>query len=414
MHDAAVRTKGRGTATTPDRPCGTHWFVRLLALCFALAGTNPLPVRAQPTPNLPRVVILSTAPRSGRTDVIIQDIGARAPAQPVASFEHLPDAVVKGALIPNSDRVTAIAATDAHNDSSWSASLLLVQPGAPAKQLASDVYEGTRPIVLGNKVYVLRGEPGPEATEAEAAQGRLRVDTLHLDEIDSVSTRRRRVVSLRGYIALIAGALGAELIVYHVGPEGAALRAVEIGTGKLRVLAEPIAPFARAFSIDEEQQALLYSNRDPSGVWQVERIELSRPRAPGPFVPARTTLERSKGGSISAHAWPKRGVVFSEGSAGLRAPSGARAARPTQQLGTGSDELRDFFATDQQTWAVGVHRVKGQFPVAFAVSEEGTNLVEIVAPREAQLDVVGVLPERPRGAAPAPRPRTPRNQEAPR
>ena len=84
--------------------------------------TDPRAATPEATGPLPRVALLATALGGERTELILQAIGAAPAADAVASFDHAPEAVVRGTVAPLAGGVLAIADTSDRRERSWAAS----------------------------------------------------------------------------------------------------------------------------------------------------------------------------------------------------------------------------------------------------------------------------------------------------
>jgi hypothetical protein len=349
------------------------------------------------------VAILSTPPMGEETALLLQPIDSATPVRPSAVIRHLPDSVVRGAVVPQAAAVVAIAATVPKVDPSWGSALLLVAPDREPVPLLENVYQGTRPLVLPDgRVYVLAGVEGAEPTEEQAAAGRLRVDSLDIYEVSLEVGNRRSIFHTEGYIAFLAGALGGEIFVYHVAPGQAQLLAIDVDkpTYPQRVLARPIPPYARDFSVDVQSRSLIFTNRDEANAseWSAQKLDLTRPPAPAPppapgvrVLPrSLVKVDRSSSPEIRAYAWPGQDLAVSKNRAGLEV-KGARALAGV----AGVVVLRDFFMRDSQTWAIALQRQPGELATVVTMRADAnvppTQARSVPTPAGTQIDVAGVL-----------------------
>jgi hypothetical protein len=234
-------------------------------------------------------------------------------------------------------------------DLSFAAVLTVVSPGAPQRLLASQVVLASRPVVMGQRLFVQRGTAGPPTTD-----GTVRVDALELTEVDVGSGRLRTVFSTRGFWTHVAGTFGRELIVYVSEPRGARLVAVHVETLAVRTLLASLAPLAHDFAVDPASKAVFFSIADP-GVerWFVERVDLlsgARSRiAEGDVVALLPTVLP---GGVAFSPGPGRGLSFIGKDTLALAPRGPGFERV-------------HFVVEGL--AVGLHEDPGALPRPFAV-----------------------------------------------
>lgn len=351
-----------------------------IATAFAAQATNPSAVAQSPAPH---VALLLTAPRGDETSLVFQQAGERlSPANPVATLRHLPGGTVKGALMPGSRAVLAVADWESSRDPSWGAALVRVEEGKAPKVLADRVYTNTRPLILADgRVLVTRGRAGAEPKEME---NRLRVDAITIDEIDAASGTARTLHAYSGYLAFLAGALDREAFVYRVGPEGADVVAVDTTSGKVRVLAPSVLPFARDFSVDAETRSLLFTERDErsSQQWVVDRMDVT--------TGARTRLVVGQRMALVPHALPGGRVAFNpEGDKGLTLLLPNGRVLPLRPLGDGVDVMRGLSHDGQ--YAALLHTAPGQLAVPFVVALGTGRAVPVTVPKGMRVDIAGVV-----------------------
>jgi hypothetical protein len=325
----------------------------------------------------PRVALLATAPNGAHTSLYVVRAGEAAPMlAPVATFTHLEGAAVRGAVLPGSDVVVAAADTAPTRDASFAASLFRVAPHAPPQVLCDRVVHASRPLVTAaGRVFVSRGVAGPPLG------GSMRVDDLTIDEIDPATGAARTVHVFSGYLAFLAGARGAEIVVYRIGPGGADLAGVDADTDAVRVIA-PLLPFARDFSIDEAAGAVVFQERDEqdSRMWTVDRLDLA--------TGARTRLHRSASMSLAPFAWPGGGVALSPNGRGGLSLLGAGRLDPAP-LGEGVDMVRA--ASAGGAWVAALHTVAGRLPVPFAVDTRTGAAAALAAPPGVRVEIAGFV-----------------------
>lgn len=264
--------------------------------------------------------MLSGVPGDTSTELVFA--GGNAPTEIVATFAHLPEAVVRGGVLPGSQTVVVVADTLAVRERSWASSLLALEPKRPVRVLADGVFHASRPhVTASGRVFVQRGQAGPPLA------ANLRVDALKVDEIDPASGAARTIHTWQGYETHIAGSLGDELFLYRVGPQGADLVAVQLDTGNTRVIVASWPGMARDFSVDAVGRAIVAQQLDagPPRRWVVERVDS--------YTGARTVLASSVHRDLVPFVWPGGRVMVNPergsgplvlgSSIALRAPAGA-------------------------------------------------------------------------------------------
>lgn len=360
----------------------------LLALC-ALGACEDDGSRQQPershgqalSPSqapAPRVALLSTRPGASESSLHFARPGESGAPDAVATFTHVPDAEVRGALLPGAQRVLVVADMERRREPSFGAWLLAVEPGREPAVLAKGCYHASRPWVLpSGRVLVQRGESGAEPYAAQAKNGELRTDSLRVDEIDAESGAARTLHDFQGYITHIAGLFDDEVLLYRVRHQLADLVAVNVESGAVRVIVAKLEAHARDFSVDRASRSLVLANRDDAG-WLVERVALDSG--------ARTEVARAAGMWVTPGVWPGGGVLLNDGR-GAVTTSGRGPSRP---LGPGFDEVRGFSADGR--WVVLLHRIPSDFSQPFVTDAEGGNVQRVPAPSGTRVDVVGVLP----------------------
>jgi hypothetical protein len=323
----------------------------------------------------PAVALLATPPGGAHTALYLTRAGAAAAGAPVATFTHAEDAAVRGATLPGSDVVLAVADTLASRDLSFAASLFRVAPHAPPALLCDRVVHASRPLVTAaGRVFVSRGVAGPAAPSA------LRTDALTIDEIDPATGAARTVLTLPGYLAFLAGAHGAEILVYRVAQGGADLIGLDPDTGAQRRLA-PLLPFARDFSV--EGGAVVFQERDEqdSRAWTIDRVDLT--------TLTRTRLHTDPSASLAPFAWPGGGVAWSRAGHGGLALLGSGRPLAAAPLGEGVDLVRAV--SGDRAWVAALHTVPGQLPVAFAVDTRTGAAAALPAPVGVRVEIAGFV-----------------------
>jgi hypothetical protein len=186
-----------------------------------------------------------------------------------ARFLHLPDAAVRVAALP-SGATAAVADRAPGPDRSWGSSLLVAAPGGDGLERCDRVFYASRPLPLPDgRVAVERGHAGP------LVPGRMRVDELTVDAVDPATGAVRTLYATTGFEAHLAGLAGHELILYLIQPGQASLRAVDLESGRERIVVGDLPPFARDFHIDGATLEL--RNRDDvhRQLQTLERIDLT-------------------------------------------------------------------------------------------------------------------------------------------
>ena len=318
-----------------------------------------------------RLALIATRGNASESALYFVEPDASELPAAVATFAHLPDATVRGALLPGTRVLLAVADRAPVRDHSFDASLLRVEAGRSNVTLCDRVDHASTPLVTSDgRVFVGRGRPGP------SLPGELRVDELSIDEIDPASGAARVVFRARGHHASLAGAHGRELLVYFVGPGGASLLAVDRDGGAVRTIAS-LLPFARDFSLAGD--ALVFAERDEErhDLWVIDRLDLPSG--------LRTRLHRSNNQHLAPHVWPNGEVAFDGGgAAGLQLLGGNLHA----PLGEGTDVLRAI-AADGTRAAVWHYAPNAQWPDVGLLDASGRRAGKIVAPPSTRLEIVG-------------------------
>lgn len=315
----------------------------------------------------PDVALLSS--RGSETELRFQPLGSHALSEPVARFTHAEGSDVRGALLPGTRVVVASAAMREGGDLSFANALVRLEVGKAPRVLVDGLAHASRPLVTGEgRVFVSRGVAGHEVDG-------LRVDAVSVDEVDPSSGRVRPVLTARGFLLFLAGALGRELLVYELGPLGARLLLVHVDTLAVRVLLASMTPMARDFVLDAPRRRVLFTQA-ARGAWVVEERSLvdgaRRVLAEGPEVTLLPTVLAD--GRVLVSAGPGHGLRALDGGEGL----------PAQ--GPGFERVK----LARGALLIGVHERPGDFPSLFAL--EGRRAVELHAPAGARLDVAGVSP----------------------
>lgn len=333
----------------------------------------------------PPVLMLSGVPGQTRTDVVVASPGSTDLPSVLASVEHVPEAVVRGAVLPGGSSVVVVADTIPARELSWAASLLMVEPAKAPRSLTDRVYHASRPLVTPDgRVFVQRGSAGAIVSNT-GQSAPLRVDDLTIDEVDPSSGSTRSILHWKGYETHLAGALDHELIVYRVGPQGADLVAVHMDTAKVRVVVPSWPPMARDFSVDETQRAVVVQQLDPGPPrrWVVEQVSL----ASG----VRRLLASSPHRDMVPYAWPDGGVLVNP--ADRRGPRVVSSSISGIQLGglAGSGVLWLRATSTDRAWITGSWAVPGSLPVGVVVRASDGRVLTVPSQEGHRVDVLGVV-----------------------
>lgn len=217
------------------------------------------------------VAVLSKDVPSSTLQVRWQPVTATSLAEPFTQLEVQADETFRAVVLPGTKRVAIVRVTGLARDPSFVATLSIVSPGQPERVLATDVVRASKPTLLGSRLFVERGAPGPETND-----GSYRVDALTVSELELQSGRLRTVYETKGYWTHLAGAIGRELIIYVAGPHGAKLEAVQVDTLAVRTLIPSMPAMAHDFAVDAEHQRVLFTIAEP-GVerWFIDQVDVA-------------------------------------------------------------------------------------------------------------------------------------------
>ncbi|MEP7120209.1 MAG: hypothetical protein ABJE95_04825 [Byssovorax sp.] len=347
------------------------------------AFAPPVAAQASVAASGPLVALLLTRPGAGSTSLAIARAGASTTPTPVARFEHADAAVVKGAVVPGTSVVLAVADTTATRDLSFASSLFRVEPHRPAERLCDDVVYASRPLVTATgRVFVSRGTAGPEPVAPKLAG---REDALTIDEIDLVTGAARTVHSFAGYLAFLAGEHAREILVYRVGATGADLVGVDPDTGNVRVIAPSMLPFARDFSVDPARGAVVLQERDErdARTWVVDRLDLA--------TGARTRLATSSSMSLAPSVWPGGGVAYAPDSRGGLTLIGREMKPIHAPTGDGVDQVQAL--SRDGAWVAALHTRPGELPIAFAIEAATGRTLALPTSTGARVAIAGFVAE---------------------
>lgn len=322
----------------------------------------------------PQVALLSSS--GSEAELRFQPLGASTLVAPVVRFGHVAGSSVSGALLPGTRVVVATATVANARDLSFADALLRLEAGQPARVLVDRVVHGSRPLVTAEgRVFVARGLPGPWPENPRE----MRVDALSIVEVAPDTGRTRTVYEASGYATFLAGALGRELLVYEVRPDGARLLAVHADTLAVRVLLPALAPLARDFVVDGTRRRLLFTQGEPGApTWHVAAVDLATGKLSRLAEGAEVTLLPTvlPGGVVATSPGAGEGLVSLEGG------------RVLAPQGPGFERVRLV----HDGVVLGLHERPSEFPTPFAVRRSTGEALRLVAPPDARLDVAGVLP----------------------
>lgn len=329
-----------------------------------------------------RAALLATHPGAELTSLFLVDVRGSADLAPVSTFGHLPDATVRAAIVPGKTDVLATADVTPTRDASFNAALFHLRPNAPPTRLVDRVVHASTPLVTAQgRVFVSRGEPGKEI------EGQMRIDNLTIDEIDLVSGQAKKIHQMQGFLLFLVGSLDDEIIVYRISPNHADIVAITPDTGKMRVIARELPAFARDFSIDAQNHALVFQNRDENDrdTWTIERIALRSGKG--------QRLYSSPSMTLAPFVLPRGGVLYNppgHGLSTLDAP--ISIAGP---LGAGVDVVQAL--TSDGRYLVALHTQPSSFAVPFVVDTQSGAVRVLAAPKATRVTIAGFVEE---GGAP--------------
>jgi len=357
------------------------------ALGLALVGpraATPAAAQDAVAASGPTVALLVTRPGAGYTSLVLTRAGESSAPVPVARFDHADGAAVKGAILPGTSAVLAVADTVATRDLSFASSLFRLDPHRPAERLVDGLVYASRPLITATgRVFVARGTAGPEPAAAPTLASR--EDAFAIDEIDPGTGHARTVHTFAGYLVFLAGAHGREILVYRVGAAGADLVGVDADSGNVRVIAPSLLPFARDFSVDAERGAVVFEERDErdSQTWVVDRLDL----ASG----ARTRLAAANSISLAPSVWPGGGVAYTPDSRSGITLIGRQIKAIRAPTRDGVDQVQAVSADG--AWVAALHTRPGQLPIAFAIEAATGRTLALPAAKDARVAIAGFVAE---------------------
>ena len=367
----------------------TRWRLLLITLfSFLFLGTatwaahrelRPVPpktsessstVLADRAPGAMRRLAILLTPHDGPDTILYRVDVDRAFPSSTTVLHHLPDAAVKGAVLPDGE-VLAIADYQPGKDRSFGSALFRFVTDGEAILLADRVAYASRPLVTREgRVFVSRGDAGP------LTDGAMRVDALSVDEVNPQTGATRTVWRDTGYGAFLAGVFKHDLVVYEVQPELARLLLVDSDTGRERILLPSLPPFASSFSITNSGDVIFQDLDTNSGLWAIERLGITSDRL--------DILQKSQS-SLSPRAWPNGEVTWS-------APDGLRRFGQAAPLAISDNVDLLAVAQDGSSAAALVRSLPNATPDVVVLDSGGTEVGRFTLPTSTLFDVGGFLP----------------------
>jgi hypothetical protein len=334
------------------------------ALGFGIVALRSAPTAAEvTTPDIavvrpPPVALIISHPKSESS--ALHHVRAGEPiGRALARFEHQPASAIRARVRPGDSAVFVTASIARRGD--FDAALFRLVPGRPSQPpsqpLCDQLVHASAPLIAPDgRIFVSRGVAG--ASRAAALE--YRIDDLSVDRVDPSSGAIDNLYRHRGYLMHLAGfyprgGTSGEVIVYRIGPQGAALIAVDAVSGRIRMLRAPLIPFARDFSIDHHSHRLIYRQRDRSQRqrWTVESIDLRNG--------AHRTHASDNNFALAPAAWPGGGILLNPHRRGPRLIETSQTLAPPWRRGV--DVLR---AVDRSGRFVALsHTEQGRRPVGY-------------------------------------------------
>lgn len=354
----------------------------------------------------PRIAMLVTdvAPDGARgtinTRLLIQRADASAPER-LATLEHPAGSIVRGSMIPHTNRAAVSVDLDARVGRTWSASLVLLEavpPGsralAPPAPSVDGLYLGAAPVVLDDgRIIVQRGEAG-QLTERDIEEDRTRIDRLLVDAVlPDGSLKHLR--DYRGYIAHVAGAIANVVVVYVVGQAGAELVCLDVDAAPSTDRHVPVPAYASDFTPNRERGTILFTNRAPErGRWTLNEVDSGC---------RHTELATSVVPQVPS-VWRGGSIAFAREAGKLEvldAPPGARPKSAPRSLAVapslpGSKLTTLTSMSPDQSWGLGLEYTESG-PRAVAVYARGAEsdvkgTVPIASPPSTRIEMLEVVP----------------------
>lgn len=368
---------------------------------------RPSPRRFEQYPiKPPRIAMLvtdvaseGTRPRIN-TRLLIQRADASAPER-LATIEHPAGSIVRGTMIPRTNRAAVSLDLDPGVGRTWSASLVVLEAVPPGSRAASPpvpsvdrLYLGAAPVVLDDgRIIVQRGEAG-QLTEKDIDEERTRVDRLLIDAVlPDGSLKHLR--DYRGYIALVAGAIANTVVVYVVGEAGAELVCLDVDAPPNTDRRVQVSAYASDFTPNRARGTILFTNRAPErGRWTLNEVEQScqHTELATSLVPQVPSIW--KGGSIAfAREAGKLEVLDAPPGATPRSAPRSLAVSPSL---SGSKLTTLTGMSPDESWGLGVEYTETG-PRAVAVYARGAErdikgTVPIASPPSTRVEMLEVVP----------------------
>lgn len=357
--------------------------VSCLALAAALAypprdGERTAHAAAKPEAKGPRTALVATRPGAELSSLYVVRAGDSENLAPVATFNHLPDATVRAAVVPGAEIVLATADTTLTRDPSFNASLFRLTPHAPPETLVDRVVHASRPLVTrAARIFVARGIAGNEV------EGQMRIDALAIDEVNASTGQTQSIHAANALFLHIVGEAGREIVLYRVFPDHADIVGVDPDSMAVRVIEKSIPPFARDFSIDAEGRTIVLQNRHETDArtWVVDRIDVATGKTQRLFASPSMTLAPS--------ILPRGSVLFNPPGRGLSALEAPHhVAGP---LGPGVDVVAA--STPDEVFVAALHTQPSAFATPFLVETTTGAAIVLPAPNESRIALAGFFPE---------------------
>jgi hypothetical protein len=384
----------------------------LAGLGLVIAKRRPSSAHASdpPPPSAPpaaRLGVIHGDVDGDAAEVSIAELsGAGVRLRSLGRLDHVHASARRGALLGRGadgrpavrGEEAALVVVDEPGDrrSGFRAALYRVDHGA-ATRLCGEVSRRSTPIVTkSGRVLIERGADGPDPTADEGQRLQLRLDELRIDEVDPWTGAITPRWSGRGYVAYLATTFGLdatgagveEIAVYFTSPTVSQLFALDPATGRARVLAPAIAPFARDFSWDATHARIVFADlaaKDASG---------SLVLALDPATRTLSTILASSHDHPSPFALPSGDLaVASHDDLGLDVILSGGRTRHVGPLGDGVDHVAA--ASPDARWVALRHTpkvaVRGEPPRTVAFDVVSQRWLDLGLPASAEVDAIGFL-----------------------
>jgi hypothetical protein len=342
----------------------------VISAALLVAKTTPQYAAIVTTPD--RLAILTTPNNGPETFLYIVESNHEFPQTFAATLHHVADAAVKGAVLPDGS-VLVVADYVPGRDRSFRSALFRLVPGVQPALLCDHVDYASKPLVTADgRVFVQRGTAGRETRD-----GKMRMDSLSIDEINPRTGTLRALWHSTGYVAYLAAAFKNDLIVYHVQPTGAHLVLIDQDTGKERILLPSLPPYANDFSITDAGDLVFQDRNEKSDQLVVQRLSLISGKLE-PLYEDRMPM--------APRAWP-------HGELTLSSPQGLKRAglSPVANSPQGLVDI-SAFSSDGTIAVAYIYPGGGSAPQVALVDSRGAELVRIATPLHTPLTVAGFIP----------------------